>query len=172
MTVYIAEADFAGSMDKIEKLVTTLEQSTDIIKSVDSWYPSFQKFADTSHDVDIPDTVLGNATFHKYLNQFLYNIDPDSFGLRFIPNFEFKNEAESECGNHAAEILLSSFTFTHVQFAGTETNIPAMNKVKQIIRDCQFDGQVFPFNRVLDYYICNWILTLNIRSMLLGRQML
>ena len=148
MTVYIAEVDFPASLDKIEQLVTTLEQSTDIIKNVDSWYPYFQQFADASLDVDIPETVLNKTTFNKYLTQFLYNSDPNSFGLRFIPNFKFKDGAISECGVPAPDILLSTLTFTHVKFTGRDEHIPALNKVKQIIEDCQFDGLVFPFNQV------------------------
>ena len=82
VTVYLAEIDFPRSMEKIEKLVSTLKDSTDIIKSVDSWYPAFKEFSNNNLDSNIPDEALNNATFNADLTQFLYNADPNTLGLR------------------------------------------------------------------------------------------
>ena len=82
MTVYLAEIDFPRSMEKIEKLVSTLKDSTDIIKSVDSWYPAFKEFSNNNLDSNIPDEALNNATFSADLTQFLFNADPNTLGLR------------------------------------------------------------------------------------------
>ena len=68
-------------------------------------------------------------------------------GLRFIPNFQL-NEGEIVCGQPASNILLSTFTFTHVKFNGRDEHVPALYKVKKIIDDCHFDGLVFPFSQV------------------------
>ena len=150
--MYLAEIDFPRSMDKIEQLVSTLENSTDIIKSVDSWYPAFKEFSNSNLNSNIPDEPLDNATFNADLTQFLYNADLNTLGLRFIPNFQ-SNEGEIVCGEPAPNILLSTFTFKHIKFNGRDEHIPALNKVKKIIDDCHFDGLVFPFNQVEKFII-------------------
>ena len=144
VTVYIAEIDFHKNLDKVEQLVMTLEQSTDIIKNVDSWYPSFKDFSNNNLGSNIPDELMDNVTFSNDLTQFLYN----PLGLRFIPSFKFKEDREIVCGEASPDILLSTFTFTHIKFSGRSQHIPALHKVKDIIEDCRFDGLVFPFNQV------------------------
>ena len=148
VVVYMAEMDWPEDLARIEKLVTDLSQAENIIKSVDSWYPAFKQFSNTKLGSDIPDTALDNLTFNNHLTQFLYNADPSSLGLRFIPNFKFLGEEEVECGVAAPDILLSTFTFTHHKFSGRAEHIPALHQVKDIISQCQFSGLVFPFNQV------------------------
>ena len=127
----------------------TFSRKSDIIKGVDSWYPAFKNFSNANLGSDIPDTVMEAANFSADLTQFLYNADPVTLGLRFIPSFKFMDDQELVCGSPAPEVLLSTFTFTHVKFSGRDEHIPALHKVKDIIEDCGFDGLVFPFNQVL-----------------------
>ena len=148
VVVYMAEMDWPQDLARVEKLVTDLSEAENIIKSVDSWYPAFKQFSNTNLGSDIPTTALDNLTFNKYLTQFLYNADPSTLGLRFIPNFKFLEEKEVECGVPAPDILLSTFTFSHQKFSGREEHIPALHQVKEIISQCQFSGLVFPFNQV------------------------
>ena len=148
VVVYMAEMDWPEDLARVEKLVTDLSQAENIIQSVDSWYPAFRNFSNTNLGSDIPNTALDNLTFNSHLTQFLYNADPTTLGLRFIPNFKFLEEQEVECGVPAPDILLSTFTFTHQKFSGREEHIPALHQVKEIISQCQFSGLVFPFNQV------------------------
>ena len=156
VVVYIAEVELSTNLDKVEELVTKLEAATDIIKSVDSWYPALKTFCNRNLGTDIPDTALAAATFAADLTQFLYNADNETLGLRFIPSFQWAEAgAELVCGEAAPELLLSTFTFTHRKFSGREEHVPALNTVKQIIDSCGFEGLVFPFNQVT-HYISNY----------------
>ena len=154
VVVYIAEVELSTNLDKVEELVTKLEAATDIIKSVDSWYPALKTFCNRNLGTDIPDTALAAATFSEDLTQFLYNADNETLGLRFIPSFQWAEAgAELVCGEAAPELLLSTFTFTHRKFSGREEHVPALNTVKQIIDSCGFEGLVFPFNQVTHHTI-------------------
>ena len=146
--VYIADVELHDNLDKVEQLVNTLTQAEDIIKSVDSWYPAFKNFSNTNLGTNIPAPV-DKDQFSSDLTQFLFSADPDTLGLRFLPSFKYRAEAELECGSPAPPVLLSTFTFTHVKFSGRDEHIPALHKVKTIIEDCDFDGLVFPFNQVI-----------------------
>ena len=148
VTVYMTDLDWPREMASIEKLVTDLGAATDIIKSVDSWYPAFKEFSNTNLGTDIPHTDLDNQTFNKYLTQFLYNANQTTLGLRYIPNFKFVDDEELLCEEAAPDILLSTFTFTHNKFSGRSEHIPALHRVKDIISQCHFSGRVFPFNQV------------------------
>ena len=147
VVVYIAETDIASNLDKIEQLVTSFEEADDIIKTVDAWYPSFKSFCNLNLGTDIPDQEINGTMFDRMLTQFLYNAAPNTLGLRFIPSFKFMN-SELLCGEPAPEILLTTITFTHHKFSDRSEHIPALNKVKEIIKDCDIDGLVFPFNQV------------------------
>ena len=147
VTVYLTQLDWPQELGKIEKLVTSLENSPSIIKSVDSWYPSFKEFSNSNLGADIPNTSLDNTTFDTFLTQYLFNADPQLSGLRYQASFKFKDGAEICCGEKSPDILLSSLTFTHVKFSGRGEHIPALHKVKDLIADCHFSGNVFPFNQ-------------------------
>jgi len=147
VTVYLTQLDWPQELGKFEKLVDSLENSPDIIKSVDSWYYSFKEFSNSNLGANIPNEVLDNTTFNTFLTQYLFNADRRLSGLRYKTNFKFRNGLEVECGEPSPDILLSSFTFTHVKFSGRGEHIPALHKVKDLIDDCQFSGNVFPFNQ-------------------------
>ena len=148
VVVYIAETDIATNLDKIEKLVTGFEEADDIIKTVDAWYPDFKSFSNTNLGTNIPEQEINGTMFDGILTQFLYNAAPETLGLRFIPSFKFLNNSELVCGEPAPEILLTTLTFTHHKFTDRSEHIPALNRVKEIIDQCDFDGLIFPFNQV------------------------
>jgi len=132
VTVYLTELDFAKELNSIEKLVSSLNLATDIVASVDSWWPHYRTFVEDQ----LPSTEEG---WSRTLTQFLFS----PMGLRFASNFKFSESAAAVCGEPAPPVLLSTFTFTHVKFEGRGEHIPALNKVKNIIADCNFSGNVF-----------------------------
>ena len=148
VVVYIAETDIADNLDKIEKLVTSFEEADDIIKTVDAWYPDFKNFSNKNLGTFIPEQEINGTAFDGILTQFLYNAAPRTLGLRFIPSFKFMNNSELVCGEPAPDILLTTLTFTHHKFTDRSEHIPALNRVKEIIEQCDFDGLIFPFNQV------------------------
>ena len=148
VVVYIAETDIADNLDKVEKLVKSFEEADDIIKTVDAWYPDFKSFSNNNLGTFIPEKEINGTMFDGILTQFLYNAAPETLGLRFIPSFKFLNNSELLCGEPAPEILLTTLTFTHRKFTDRSEHIPALNRVKEIIDQCDFDGLIFPFNQV------------------------
>jgi len=136
VTVYLTELDFAKELSSIEQLVSSLNLATDIVASVDSWWPHYRTFVVDQLQQNLPST---EGEWSETLTQFLFS----PMGLRFASNFQFSESATAVCGEPAPSILLSTFTFTHVKFEGRGEHIPALNKVKDIIADCNFSGNVF-----------------------------
>jgi len=138
VTVYLTGLDFAKELSSIEKLVSSLNRATDIVASVDSWWTQYTQFVNDK----LPST---EAEWSETLTNFLFS----PMGLRFTSNFKFESSStppepmQAVCGQPAPPILLSTFEFTHVKFEGRGEHIPALNKVKDIIADCNFSGNVF-----------------------------
>ena len=69
MTVYLTELDFAKELNSIEKLVSSLNQSTDIVASVDSWWPYYKTFVVEQLEQNLPST---EEKWSETLTQFLF----------------------------------------------------------------------------------------------------
>ena len=44
VTVYMTELDYPGELDKIEDLVYSLDNATDIVASTNSWWPEYKDY--------------------------------------------------------------------------------------------------------------------------------
>ena len=123
MTVYLTELDFAKELSSIEQLVSSLNLATDIVASVDSWWPHYRTFVVDQLQQNLPST---EGEWSETLTQFLFryflpahlsiHLFFSPMGLRFASNFQFSESATAVCGEPAPSILLSTFTFTHVKF--------------------------------------------------------
>ena len=67
--VYLTELDFAKELNSIEKLVSSLNQSTDIVASVDSWWPYYKTFVVEQLEESLPST---EEKWSETLTQFLF----------------------------------------------------------------------------------------------------
>ena len=65
VTVYLTELDFAKELNSIEKLVSSLNLATDIVASVDSWWPHYRTFVEDQ----LPST---EEEWSRTLTQFLF----------------------------------------------------------------------------------------------------
>ena len=141
--INIAQVDISNELPKIDALVRRLEQETDILSRVDSWYSKFKEYAETNHLVNETHGWFhvfqeDQSQFYKILTQFLFSPS----GARYRGNFNFMRDLV--CGEAASEILLSSIELTHKLFHGPSEWIPAMNKVKQIVAEANFSNRAFP----------------------------
>ena len=62
----------------------------------------------------------------------------------------FRFDGDIECGTPAPTVQCFTMEFTHALFDGPKAAVPAMNKVKGIIREANFSGgpgRVFPFSK-------------------------
>ena len=69
MTVYLTELDFTKELSSIEKLVSSLNLATDIVASVDSWWPDYKTFVEEQLQQSLPTT---EEEWSETLTQFLF----------------------------------------------------------------------------------------------------
>ena len=72
VTVYLTELDFAKELNSIEKLVSSLNLATDIVASVDSWWPHYRTFVEEQLQESLPSTEEG---WSRTLTHFLFRFD-------------------------------------------------------------------------------------------------
>jgi len=140
--IKIATIDYSNELPKIDSLVARLEQETDILSSVDSWYTKFKTYTEENDLVDGKHWFdvfhEDKMKFYRILTQFLFSPS----GAKYRGSFNFVGDLV--CGEAANEILLSSIELTHKLFSSPSEWIPAMNKVKQIVAEANFSNRAFP----------------------------
>ena len=74
--INIAQVDFSEELPKIESLVARLEEETEILSNVDSWYTKFKEYTEKNNLVEGSDFFEAfkkdKAKFYTILTQFLF----------------------------------------------------------------------------------------------------
>ena len=143
MTVWCNGLDYVNELDRLDDLANRLSNQTDIIDKVDSWTTPFVEYIKLStpgiSTQGFPH--LNESMFHAKLTQFLFS----PRGGKYRPQFKF--ETDPVCGKSATKVLLSDFNFVHKLFEGPVEHVPAMNRVKKIIKEANLTGKVFPLSQ-------------------------
>ena len=76
VNINIAQVDFSEELPKIESLVARLEEETEILSKVDSWYSKFKEYIEKNNLVEGSDLFEAfrkdKAKFYSILTQFLF----------------------------------------------------------------------------------------------------
>ena len=138
-TVFFSGTPLPEQLEKVEALVNTLEAREDILREVDSWTTAYSAWMATTGFLPSNSSLaeLPTTMFRKTLTQFLFS----PAGAKYQPKFTFSKPLE--CGVDAPDVLLFEFTYTHKLFDGPGESIPAMNAVKNSIREANISGRVF-----------------------------
>ena len=143
VTVWCNGLDYVNELDRLDDLANRLSNQTDIIDKVDSWTTPFVEYIKLStpgiSTQGFPH--LNESMFHAKLTQFLFS----PRGGKYRPQFKF--ETDPVCGKSATKVLLSDFNFVHKLFEGPVEHVPAMNRVKKIIKEANLTGKVFPLSQ-------------------------
>jgi len=144
--VFVTDLKYPDELSKLDQTIRTLEERTDIITEVDSWYTVFKRYhrqhfqeADNATVVD-----LSADLFNDRLTRFLFSPS----GARYRMLFRF--DGSLECGTPAPTVQMFTMEFVHRLFEGPSQQVPAMNAVKDVIRAANFSGgsgRVFPFSK-------------------------
>jgi len=141
VTVFMENLDLPADLAKLDKIHEELKAQDDIIHSIDSWYLDFKKYMNEhflSGSAGIPEDKIDEDMFRKKLTQFLFG----SVGSKHRLLLTY--DGEITCGEPAPPINMSMIQFTHRLMAGPKEQIPAMNRVKKILKDANFSSRVFP----------------------------
>jgi len=142
VVVNIGDIDYTAELSKLDGLVSALLNETEIISQVDSWYIEFRKYATENHLVGSEEWFqlfqTNSNKFYEVLTQFLFS----PAGSKYKRNFNFMTDLI--CGEAAPQVQLSSIQLTHKLFTSPTEWIPAMNKIKSLVRDANFSSRAFP----------------------------
>lgn len=142
--VFIIELQLPEELEKLDKTIKTLQDQPDILTNIDSWYLSFAEYCQTNFpDNDTLKHVNGidKPTFSRLLTQFLFSLQGSKYRMMFRYGGDLK------CGLPAPDVKMFTMEFTHRLFSGPREQVPAMNRVKDIIESGNFSGTVFPFSK-------------------------
>lgn len=143
VTVWCHGLDYVNELERLDNLAKRLAEQTDIVDNVDSWTGHFINYVKISSPRGSFDgfPALNETQFRSKLAQFLFSPK----GGKYRQQFKF--EKEPICGEKSSKILLSDITFTHKVFDGPSQHIPAMNRVKRIIKEANLTGKIFPLSQ-------------------------
>lgn len=140
--IMISQIDIPKEFHLIENLVNRLEAPSERwnIDKVIPWHTGFRtyvnKFKKTNATFDV---LMKNETyFREKFTQFLYS----PRGAIFQPNFWFSEPLR--CGDPAPDVLLQAIPIVHNRFYSSSVWIPAMENVKQFVKETPFSNHSFP----------------------------
>jgi len=185
VTVFLAGLQLPEELPKLDLIHSKLQKQSDIIasSSLDSWYLDFKKYVNNNFHAEVPEKEMEVDEFNMRLTQFLFS--PSGSKHRLLLNF---NES-LVCGDPASKMELATISFTHHLMEGPKQQIPAMNRVKDILTNANFSSKVFPMCKgyaswetdeviseelyrniclaILCVFITTWILLFNLWASLL-----
>ena len=130
-TIYIAEFVLTRELlDRVSWLVDSLANQTDIITEIDSWVLGLSRFNNQS---------MNSSVIKKELGKYLHSPE----GLRFRDRFEFSDGLQSQCDGETPDVVMFKIEYQHPLFSGPVEHVPALNRVKQIVKDANINGRVF-----------------------------
>ncbi|XP_023320290.1 Niemann-Pick C1 protein [Eurytemora carolleeae] len=138
VTVFIGNLDLPRELVNLEHMHSELLEQKDIIAEIDSWYLGFKNYMETNFLNGKSLFELEKDEFDRRLTQYLFS--PGGSQHRFL--FQFNHHLA--CGEPSPTPQLSILSFKHRLMSGPEEQIPAMNRVKTIIRNSNFSSRVFP----------------------------
>lgn len=143
MTIWCSGINYFKEFEQLDHLAKELSRQTDIIDNVDSWTTNFARYIRISSPKkeSVKNLMKNETFFNEKLSQFLYS--PSGGKYRDI----FRFDGELQCGKASPRVLLSDMTFRHKIFSGPSEHIPAMNRVKKIIKETNLSGKVFPLSQ-------------------------
>lgn len=130
-SLFIGKGNYSENFQKIHNLSQTFLEQDRILKLVDSWTTGFMKYTQKSSQIDLMTENVTDEKFHQLLGTYLWSPK----GARFQKNFKFSENFT--CGNPVPPIEISTIDFIFMPFSGPEEYLPAMNKLKALVKEAQ-----------------------------------
>merc|ERR1719225_1516161 len=139
--IFATDMKLPEELSKLSNVMEKLQNQSDIISNVDFWVQSFESYY--TNNFESPPSIfnLTELEFRQRLTQYLFSKEGSRHRLMF------RYHEELICGQPAPDIQMFRLGFTHHLFSGPKEQIPAMNRVKDIISEANFSGIVFPFSK-------------------------
>nr|SVE79688.1 EOG090X0BEK [Daphnia magna] len=144
-SIYIQTTNLSSNLDRLDALIDTVRNETNIVSQVDDWFGGFKEFTAKRHAIDWMNQNMTDEQFSTYLKNYLFT----QKGAKFRRNFKFEDPLQCRSAI-APPLSITNFDFVFRPFSGREEHIPAMRRIKDIADNFsqQFGSQVFASARI------------------------
>ncbi|CAH2105365.1 unnamed protein product [Euphydryas editha] len=126
--IFLGEMDYNAEFSKLYDMIQVLKREP-YVTELNTWVETFHGYVLKNYGYNLRNSSeVSNMQFNKYLSRFIFS----PIGGRFQINFKFKEPLS--CGHVFNNITASSMSFRFTRFKGPEEYIPAMNRVKYIVK--------------------------------------
>ena len=133
----------SGDFEKIHNILEALRKEEKIIENVSSWTKDFATYTkllpnnkDPLHMMEMSEEL-----FQEKLTQFLFSPD----GSQYRGLFTFPRGSHLKCGEAAPPVSLVTIPFSYILMKDAAVYVPAMNKIKSLVKSANLTGINFPF---------------------------
>merc|ERR1719219_1161378 len=137
--------DLYENFEQLVSVSEELQDQSDILYEVESWPIDFHNYLSRNFRKD-QDQKMNKADFESRLVQFLFS----PRGAKYQNQFNYENEEKLTCGAAEPKVAMSFIKFFHFRFATPVTALPAMKRVKNIVKKAETNvtnGKIFPIAR-------------------------
>ncbi|CAH0729250.1 unnamed protein product, partial [Brenthis ino] len=125
--IFLDDLDYHREFAKLHDMIQILKNES-YIAEVNSWVDTFHGYVLKNYNRNLRNTSVSDENFKRYLTRFLFS----QVGGRYQINFRFMDPLI--CGHPIRKITASSMPFRFTKFEGPEQYIPAMNRIKEIVK--------------------------------------
>ncbi|XP_066939871.1 patched domain-containing protein 3-like isoform X1 [Macrobrachium rosenbergii] len=136
-TVYLGALDYPREVYKVGQLTEAMLED-EYISHVDSWYDAMANYTMSDLGEDIRNKPLNDTFFSQILSAFLFS----PVGSKYQSYFHF--DGNLTIARPTPPVLACKFDYRHRSLDGPGEQIPAMDQVKQIVKDMGFSDFAAP----------------------------
>ncbi|CAG0886016.1 unnamed protein product [Cyprideis torosa] len=126
--IFFGRLNYTEDLPNIVALAEKLRAQKDIIAEVDSWTDEFIPWMNKYWNASLPDEPYPESKFLDKLSLFFHSPKGSKYKYRF------KFNETIDCNDEVPPIFASRIEFQHVQTHGPHEHVPAMNRVKDLVR--------------------------------------
>lgn len=158
--VFLGEMNYNAEFRKLHSMVQELKNES-YVKDFETWIEPFNAYILLNYNRDLinSSSSLRDVEFKQYLSKFLYS----PIGGRYQVNFKFTERFN--CGQQTPNITASFMSFKFTRFAGPQQYIPAMNRVKDIVKSTNItsgDGYRSVWSKVFSNWVTDEIIAVEV----------
>lgn len=157
--VFLGELNYKNDFANLYNMLQQLDNEPYVNELV-SWIDYFYRYVLKNYNRDLRNSsTVSEEEFNKYLSRFLSS----PVGGRFQLNFKFPEPFH--CGVPITHIVATTLQFKFSKFFGPEEYLPAMNRVKNIVRSTNLtsnDGYLSVWSKVFGNWVTDEIISVEV----------
>ncbi|XP_075219371.1 patched domain-containing protein 3-like [Lycorma delicatula] len=153
--IYFGKLNYSSDLNNICALANHLQSEKSIISELDNWCDEFFHYVNFYYKRDVPNEILSEQELRMFIGKYLFSPS----GAKYNKNFRFADKLE--CGKLAPPITVASFDLKFKLFSGPEEALPAMNYVKDLLKNSNItsgDGFKAIWGKIFAHWVTDEII--------------